>query len=70
MEPFKGGGILADPDELDTLETFGWVGTGAEMPDVLEDASPGGHADAGTDQDGNLVVEDILCRGTVRAIDT
>ena len=39
------------------------------MPDVLEDAGPGRHSDACADQDGDLVVEDILRGGPVRAVD-
>ena len=70
LEPFEGGGVFANPDEFDALETFRGVGPGAEMPDVFEDAGPGGHADAGADQDGDLVVEYILCWGTVGTVDT
>lgn len=35
------------------------------MPDVLEDGGPGGDADAGTDEDGDFVLEDVLGGGAV-----
>lgn len=40
------------------------------MPDVFEDAGPRRDADAGADEDGDFVVEDVFGRGTVRSVDT
>ena len=56
LEPFERGRVAADPDELDAAEAARRVGAGAEVPDVLEDAGPGGDADAGADEDGDFVV--------------
>ena len=70
MEPFEAGSIFADPDELDTAKAARRMRRLAEIPDVFEDRSPGGDANAGADKDGDLVVEDILSGGAVRAIDT
>ena len=39
------------------------------MPDVFEDGRPRRDADAGADQDGDLVVEDVFGGGTVRPVD-
>lgn len=40
------------------------------MPDVLEDGGPGSDADAGADEDGDFVVEDVLGGGAVGPVDT
>ena len=39
------------------------------MPDVLQDRGPGCHADAGTDEDGDFVFEDVFGGGSVRPVD-
>ena len=39
------------------------------MPDVFQDAGPGGDADAGADQHGDVVVEDVFGGGAVRPVD-
>lgn len=39
------------------------------MPDVLKNSSPGCDTDTGSDEDGDLVVEDVFGGGTVRAVD-
>lgn len=69
LEPFEGGGVLADPDELDAAQARGRVGPGAQVPDVFEDGGPGRDADAGADEDGDLVVEDVFGGGAVGAVD-
>lgn len=69
LEPFKGARIFADPDEFDSSEARRGVGARAEMPDVFQDAGPGGDADAGADKDGDFVVEDIFGGGSIRAVD-
>lgn len=69
LEPLEASGVLADPDELDAAQALGRVGAVAEMPDVLEDSGPGGDADAGADEDGDFVVEDVFGGGAVGAVD-
>jgi len=69
LEPFERGGIFADPDELDSAQTTGWVRSAAEVPDVFEDRGPGGDADAGADEDGDFVVEDVFGGGAVGPVD-
>ena len=69
LEPFERGRVAADPDELDAAETAGWVRSGAEVPDVFEDAGPWRDADAGADEDGDFVVEDVFGWGSVRSVD-
>ena len=69
LEPLEAGGVAADPDELDAAEALGRVGAGALVPDVLEDAGPGGDADAGADEHGDLVLEHVFGRGAVGAVD-
>jgi len=69
LEPFEGGGVLADPDELDAAQARGRVRPAAEVPDVFEDGRPRRDADTGADQDGNLVVEDVFGGGAVGAVD-
>ena len=39
------------------------------MPDVLQDRRPGGYADAGTDEDSDLVLENVFCGSSVRPVD-
>lgn len=68
VEPLEGGGVLADPDELDAAQAARRVVRVPDLPDVLQDRGPGGDADAGTDQDGDLVVEDVLGGGAVGAV--
>lgn len=69
LEPFEGGGVFADPDELDAAEAARRVGPRAQVPDVFEDAGPGRDADAGADEDGDVVVEDVFGRRAVRPVD-
>lgn len=69
LEPFEGGGVLADPDELDAAQPGGRVGPAAQVPDVFENGGPGRDADAGADEDGDLVVEDVFGGGAVGAVD-
>jgi hypothetical protein len=68
LEPLKASGVLADPDELDAAQALGRVWAVAEMPDVLEDGSPGGDADTCADEDGDFVVEDVFRGSTVGAV--
>ena len=69
LEPFEGGRVTADPDEFDTSETAGWVWSGAQVPDVLEDRGPGCDADTGTDEHGDFVVKHVFGRSSVGTID-
>lgn len=69
MEPFEARRVLADPDEFDAAEAARGVGGCAQVPDVFEDAGPGGDADARADEDGDFVVEDVFGGGAVRAVD-
>ena len=69
LEPLEGFNGAGDPDELDALETFGRVGARADVVDVFEHGGPGGDADAGADEDGDLVVEDVFGRRAVGAVD-
>jgi len=69
LEPFEGGGVLADPDELDAAQPGGRVGPAAQVPDAFENGGPGRDADAGADEDGDLVVEDVFGGGAVGAVD-
>ena len=69
LEPFEGGGVFADPDELDTTETLGWVGSTAQVPDVFEDGGPGSDTDTCSDEDGDFVVEHIFGGSSIWAID-
>lgn len=69
LEPFKGARVFADPDELHSSEARRGVRARTEMPDVFQDAGPGGDADAGADEDGDFVVEDVFGGGAVRAVD-
>lgn len=69
LEPFEGGGVFADPDELYSPQSRGWVRSRTQVPDVFEHRGPGRDADAGANQNGDFVVEDIFCRSSVRAVD-
>ena len=69
LEPFKRGSILADPDEFHTTQSLRRVRAGTQVPDVLQDRGPGCHADAGTDEDGDFVFEDVFGGGSVRPVD-
>lgn len=69
LEPFEARRVLADPDELDAAEAARRVRARAQVPDVLEDAGPGGDADAGADEHGDFVVEDVFRRGAVGSVD-
>lgn len=68
LEPFEGGGVSADPDELNSAETRGRIRTGAQVPNVFEDAGPGGNSDAGPDKDCDFVVEDIFSGSAVGSV--
>ena len=69
LEPLEGGGVAADPDELDAAQAPGRVRPRAQVPDVLEDGRPRRDADAGADEHADLVVEDVFRRRAVRAVD-
>lgn len=68
LEPLERGGVLADPDELDTAQPARRVGPRAQVPDVLEDGRPRRHADACADQHRDLVLEHVLRRRSVRPV--
>ena len=69
LEPLEGGGVLAHPDELHPPQPLRRVGQRPQVPDVLEDRRPRRDADAGADEDGDLVVEDVFRRRAVRPVD-
>ena len=69
LEPFEGRGVATDPDEFHATQPTRWIRAGAEVPDVFEDGSPGGDADAGADEDGDFVVEDVFGGGAVGSVD-
>lgn len=69
LEPLEGGGVLADPEELDTAQTRGGVRAVAQMPNVLENGRPRSDTDTSSDQHRNLILEHILGRGTVWPVD-
>jgi hypothetical protein len=68
LEPFEGGRVFADPDELDTAETGRWVRSIAHMPDVLEDGGPRSDTDTSADEDSDFVVKDVFSGSSVRSI--
>lgn len=68
LEPLKGTGILANPDELDTAKTSGRVGGVSEMPDVLQDGSPGGDTDTSTDQNSDFILKDVFGGSSVGSV--
>jgi hypothetical protein len=69
LEPFERRRVFADPDELDSAQTPWRVRRQAHVPDILKNRCPGRDADAGADEDGDFVLEDVFCRGAVRAVD-
>ena len=67
-EPLKGAKVTADPEEVDLSQARSLLGVVHAVPDGLEDGGEGGHTDTGTDEDGDLVLEDILrgrSKGTI-----
>lgn len=70
LEPLKGTGILANPDELHTTKTSGRVRRVSEMPDVLQDGSPGSDTNTSTDKNSDFVFKDIFSRSSIRSIDS
>ena len=69
LEPFKGRGVFADPDEFHAAETGGWVRSVAHVVDVFEDSGPWGNSNTGTDQDGDFVVKDVFGWCSVWSVD-
>lgn len=69
LEPLKGGSILTDPDELDTTQSAGRIRAGSQVPDILEDRGPWCDADAGSDEDGDFVFEDVFGGCTIWPVD-
>ncbi len=70
LEPLEGARVLAHPDELDAAQAGRRVRAVAQVPDVLQDRGPRGDADTRADEDGDLVLEYVLRRGTIRSIDS
>jgi hypothetical protein len=69
LEPLERRRVFADPDEFDAAEALGRVGAKTEVVNGFEDRGPGCDADTGTDQDGDFVLEDIFCGGSVGSVD-
>lgn len=69
LEPSEGGGVFADPDEFHAAEAARRVRARAQVPDVFEDRGPGRDADAGADENGDFVVEDVFGGGAVGPVD-
>lgn len=69
VEPFEVFRVSADPDEFDSAEALGPVGSAAQVPDILQDRGPGGDADSGADEDGDLIAEDVFGWCAVGAVD-
>ncbi len=70
MEPFKGSGVFADPDELHTTKTSWRVRSVAHVPDIFEDGSPWGNTDSSSDEDGNFVVKHVFGGRTVGTVNS
>lgn len=70
LEPLERARVLAHPDELHAAEAARRVRAVAQVPDVLEDGRPRRDADAGADEDGDLVLEHVFGGGAVGAVDS
>lgn len=62
-EPLKGAKVAADPEEVDLGQPRLLLRVVHAVPDGLEDRGKRRDADAGADEDGHLVLEDVLGRG-------
>ncbi len=69
VKPFEAGSVLADPDKLYSSQSAGRIGRSAQVPDILENTSPGCNTDTGADEDGDFIVKDIFSRCSVGAVD-
>jgi hypothetical protein len=69
LEPLEGRCVFADPDEFDTAETLGRVGAETKVVDGFEDGCPGCHANTGSNQDGDFVLEDVFSGGSIGSVD-
>ena len=71
VEPLVVRKVLADPDEVHAAQALGGAPAGrlSHVPDLLEDRRPRRDADAAADDDGRLVLEDVLGRRPVRTVD-
>lgn len=70
LEPLKRTSILANPDELDTAKTSRRVGRVSEMPDVLQDRSPGGNTDTSTDKNSDFILKDVFGGSSVGSVNS
>lgn len=70
LEPLKGTGILANPDKLHTAKTSGRVGRVSEMPDVLQDRSPGSDTDTSTDKNSDFILKDVFGWSSVGSVNS
>jgi len=70
LEPLERAGIFAHPNEFHTSETGRRVRPIALMPNVLQNRRPRRDTDPGTNKNSNFVVEHVLSRGTVRAVNS
>ena len=59
-EPFERAKVSADPEEIDLSKTRLLLRVIHPVPDALQNRSERSNANAGTDQNGNLVLEDVF----------
>lgn len=59
-EPLERTKIPAHPEEVDFAKTRLLLRVVHPVPDALQDGSEGGNADTGTNENSNLVLEDIF----------
>ncbi len=70
LKPLEARSVLADPDEFYSSQSSGWVRRSAQVPDVLKNTGPRGNTNTSTDENSDLVFEDIFswCSvGTINA---
>jgi len=68
LEPTERGSITANPEEFDATKRPA-IALSLTVPDILKDGRKRSDTNTGSDQNGNLDVENILSRGTERTVD-
>ena len=59
-KPFKRAKVPADPEEVDLAKTSLLLRVVHPVPDALQDRCKRSHTNAGSDKNGDLVLEDIF----------